>query len=151
MSAKDSSSTVGTSEAPSGACLLEPTVDHTSAPLGLRWCLQKRQLKTHASGESQDHCNGKQRRIALNGKAYRRNVYLSVFIRPQASSRCILRHVLWMIHMIFIVAESPTILLSSRKCCIKGRCPAASLPRCHAESAASSPLLTLHSEKSECQ
>ena len=72
MSAKDSSSTVGTSEAPSGACLLEPTVDHTSAPLGLRWCLQKRQLKTQASGESQDHCNGKQRRIALNGKAYNR-------------------------------------------------------------------------------
>ena len=72
MSAKDSSSTVGTSEAPSGACLLEPTVDHTSAPLGLRWCFQKSELKTQAFGESQDHCNGKQRRIALNGKAYNR-------------------------------------------------------------------------------
>ena len=43
------------------------------------------------------------------------NVYLSVVIRPQAFSRCIPRHVLWMIHMIFIVADSPTILLSSRK------------------------------------
>ena len=62
----------GASEAPSGACLLEPPVDHTSAPLGLRWFLQKRQLKTQASGESQDHWNGEQRRIALNGKAYNR-------------------------------------------------------------------------------
>ena len=42
----------GASEAPSGACLLEPPVDHTSAPLGLRWFLQKRQLKIQTSGES---------------------------------------------------------------------------------------------------
>ena len=36
-------------------------------------------------------------------------------VRPQASSRCISRHVLCMIHMIFIVEDSPTILPSSRK------------------------------------